>query len=383
MNIFIEGTPVFTPRRWGVGQYTKRLVEAMAKLEPKHKYTIFGFHFLTKRSKPYLPLDHPSIHYKFVRFLPGRGYSFLFKKGIRIPIDLLLGAKPDIVFYPNFVRWPLATKAKSVIVIHDIGSFLEYGQHADPKNRKYMRKYVPYSLRRTDHVFAVSEFTKKEVVKRYRTDPKLISVVPPALDHEQFYVRPDKEVAAVRKKYKLPEEFILFVSTMEPRKNLVGLLDAFASLPADFQKKFPLMLVGDKGWADGEIKERIERYSKLPIRWLGYVPDEDIAAVFTAASLFTYPSFYEGFGMPPLEAMACGTPVVTSNTSALPESVGDAAVTVDPNDIKSIAAGIQKVLNNPKLAATLRKKGLAHAQKHTWENSAKKALAEFKKIVKN
>jgi glycosyltransferase involved in cell wall biosynthesis len=383
MKIFIEGTPVFTPRRWGVGQYTKRLVEAMAKLEPKNEYTIFGFHFLTKRSKPFLPLKHPSIKYRFVRFMPGRGYSFLFKKGIKIPIDLLLGAKPDIVFYPNFVRWPLATKAKSVIVIHDIGSFLEFGQHADPKNRWYMRKYVPISLKKTDHVFAVSEFTKKEVIRHYKTDPKRISVVPPALDHEQFYPRSDQEVKKVRKKYNLPATFILFVSTMEPRKNLVGLLDAFASLPADLQKKFPLMLVGDKGWADGEIKERIERYKDLPIKWLGYVPDEDIAAVFTAASLFTYPSFYEGFGMPPLEAMACGTPVVTSNTSALPESVGDAALTVDPNDIKSIAAGITQVISNPKLAAELRKKGLARAKRSTWKNSANIALAEFEKLTKD
>ncbi|HSE61521.1 MAG TPA: glycosyltransferase family 1 protein [Candidatus Saccharimonadales bacterium] len=381
MKIYIEGTPVFTPKRWGVGQYTKRLIEAMAKLEPKNEYTIFGFHFLAKRSKPYLPLEHPSIRYRFIRFLPGRGYSFLFKKGIRIPIDLLLGTKPEIVLYPNFVRWPLATKAKSVIVIHDIGSFLQFGQHADPKNREYMRKYVPYSIERTDHIFAVSAFSKQEIANVYKVDPKRISVVSPALDHDQFYVRSDKEVAHVRKKYELPQNFVLFVSTMEPRKNLVGLLDAFASLPAKLQDEFPLMMVGDKGWADGEIKERLERYKGLPIRWLGYVPDEDIAAVFTAASLFVFPSFYEGFGMPPLEAMACGTPVVCSNTSALPESVGDAALTVDPNSVKSIAAGIKKVLTTPTLAAELRKKGLKQASKSTWENSARIALAEFKKLV--
>jgi glycosyltransferase involved in cell wall biosynthesis len=379
MKIFIEGTPILTDKRSGVGQYTKRLVEAMATVAPQNEYTVFGFNFFTKRSKPPTTIVHPRVGYKFVRWLPGRGYNLLFKKGIKLPIDALLRARPDIVLYPNFVHWPLWGRAKSVIVLHDIGSFLQHGEFADAKNRRFLQKQVPYSISHAAHIVAVSAFTKKEVAAHYNVDPHRISVVTPALDHTDYYPRPVEQIKAVHAKYDLPARYTLFVSTLEPRKNVVGLLDAFAALPANLQAQYPLILIGGKGWADEEIQKQFARYAKLPIRRLGYVPDEDMAAVYSGASLFAFPTFYEGFGMTPLEAMACGVPVVTSNTSSVPEVVGDAGMLIDPEDTHAITAAMQKVLT--KLAADLRKKGLAQAQKFTWEKSAKKALAVFAKLA--
>jgi glycosyltransferase involved in cell wall biosynthesis len=382
MKIFIEGTPILTDKRSGVGQYTKRLVEAMASAAPENNYTVFGFNFFTKRGAPPTTIEHPRVGYRFVRWLPGRGYNLLFKKGLKLPIDALLRAKPDIVLYPNFVHWPLwGRRAKSVIVLHDIGSFLEHGQFADVKNRRFLQKQVPYSINHAAHIIAVSEFTKQEIVRHYHVDSRRISVVTPALDHSDYYPRPVEQIKAVHKKYELPARYILFVSTLEPRKNVAGLLDAFAALPAELQQQYPLIFIGGKGWADEAIQERFARYASLPIRRLGYVPDEDMAAVYSGASLFAFPTFYEGFGMTPLEAMACGVPVVTSNVSSVPEVVGDAAQLVDPHDTPAITAAMQKVLSDPGLAADMRKRGLAQAQKFTWEKSARRALKVFEKLV--
>jgi len=380
MKILIEGTALMSDKPSGVGQYTKRLLEAMTKLAPKNEYSVFGFHFFTKKALPREWVKHPSLKYRYVRWLPGRGYNQLFKKGIRIPINLLLRQKPDITFFPNFVRWPLTGKGKSVIVIHDI-AFEYFPQYIGAKNLIYLKKQVPRSLREADHIVAVSEYTKQDIMKHYGVSPAKISVVHPAIDHSDYYPRDHKTVAAARTTYKLPEQYILFVSTLEPRKNIIGLLDAYALLPQKLQQDFPLIFVGGKGWADTDLLARFEKYKNLPIRRLGYVPDEDMAAVYSGASLFVYPSFYEGFGMPVVEAMACGVPVITSNVSSLPEVVGDGAKLVDPKSTPSITKAMIEILENKTLQADLRAKGLAEAKKFTWETSAKNLLRVFSELT--
>ena len=143
MKIFIEGNALFSTRPSGVGQYTKRLLEAMADIAPQNQYTVFGFHFFAKATKPLKIVQRPSVGYRFVRWMPGRAYSVLFKKGIKLPIDVLLGQNPDIVFYPNFIRWPLLGSAKSVVVVHDI-AFAYFPQYIEPKNLRYLQKNLPY-----------------------------------------------------------------------------------------------------------------------------------------------------------------------------------------------------------------------------------------------
>ena len=380
MKIFIEGTPLFSNTRSGVGQYTKRLTEAMISLRPKNQYVVFGFHFILKGLKN--PIDDlsPTFIRKYIRLLPGRGYNLLYKKGLRLPIDILLRSKPDIVFYANFVHWPLWTKAKSVIVVHDLG-YVDLPQYVETKNRIFLEKYVPYSVKKADHIITISEFTKRRIMQHFEIDSSKISIVTPAIDHSFFYPRPADEIKKIRETYNLPKTFLLFVSTLEPRKNIVGLLDAFAALPASIQKQYPLVLVGGRGWADEDIHERLRKYSDLPIIRPGYVRDEHMPSLYSAASLFIFPTHYEGFGMPPLEAMACGTPVITSATTSLPEVVEGAAIKINPANIHEITEAITLVLKDKDMQFTLSEMGLSQAKKFTWEKSAKKALEIFESLV--
>ena len=380
MKIYIEGTPLFSSTRSGVGQYTKRLTDAMLVLQPRNKYVIFGFHFFTKgRKAPSHDLTD-GFERKYVRWLPGRGYNLLYKKGIRLPVDILLRSRPDVVFYGNFAHWPLWTNAKSVIVIHDL-AFLDTPQYVEEKNRHFLEKYVPYSVQKSDHIFTVSEYSKRRIIEEYAASPDKVTVVYPAVDHGDYYPRSNEEVALLRKEFKLPENYLLFVSTLEPRKNVCGLLDAYADLPAETQKKYPLVLVGGKGWADEEIHERLRKYSHLPIIRPGYIEDKYMAALYTGATALVFPTHYEGFGMPPLEAMACGTPVITSNSTSLPEVVGEAALLVDPGSRESIVAAMKQVIDDPRLRETLTKKGIIQSQKFDWMISAKKALEVFESIT--
>lgn len=380
MKIFIEGTPLFSNSRSGVGQYAKRLTEAMIAINNRNEYTLFGFHFLLKGLT--VPKDDLSEAFKrkYIRLMPGRGYNLLYKKGIRLPIDILLRSRPDVVFYSNFVHWPLWTRAKSVIAIHDLG-YIDLPQYVDKKNRKFLEKFVPYSIKRADHIITISEYSKQQVMKHFSVDENKISIVMPAIDSKDYYPRTKAEVEKVKKLYKLPKNYLLFVSTLEPRKNVTGLLDAFAALPIEIQNQYPLILVGGKGWADEEILERLERYKNLPIIRPGYVNDEYMASLYSGATALVFPTNYEGFGMPPLEAMACGTPVITSSTTSLPEVVGSAAISIDPSNTKEITKAIETLVSDKGLQRKLSAKGLKQARKFSWEKSAKKALEVFESLM--
>lgn len=370
MKVYIEGTPLFSNSRSGVGQYVKRLTEAMQQLRPENEYTVFGFHFITKRG---LPADDISSVFlrKYIRMMPGRAYNLLYKKAFKLPIDVLLRSRPDVVLYGNFAYWPLWTGASSIVVIHDLG-FIDMPEYVEAKNRKFLQKFVPYSVRKATHVVTISEHAKKRIIQNYGVDPEKISIVQPSIDHEIYHPRSIDEITIARKKYSLPSKYFLFVGTLEPRKNLVGLLDAYAQLSEDIQKKYPLILVGGRGWADEEIQERLKRYKNLPIIRPGYVHDEYLPAVISGARALLWPSFYEGFGMPPLEAMACGTPVLTSATTSLPEVVDKSAVIVNPFDVQDIQKGIKLLALDDALCKRLSREGIKRAKQFSWNKSAQK-----------
>lgn len=378
-KIYIEGTPLFSNSRSGVGQYVKRLTEAMQQLEPKNTYTVFGFHFIFKRNLP--PDDiSPAFARKYIRLIPGRAYNLLYKKVVKLPIDILLRSRPDIVIYGNFAFWPLWTGAKSIVVVHDLG-FVDVPEYVETKNRAFLQKFVPYSIKKATHIVTISDHARRRIIETYGVSPDRISIVPPSVDHSVYYPRKKLEISASRKKYKLPKEYFLFVGTLEPRKNLVGLLDAYASLPVSIRNRYPLVLVGGRGWADDEIQNRLAQYKDLPIIRPGYVHDDDMPAVMSGARALLWPTYYEGFGMPPLESMACGTPVLTSNTTSLPEVVGESALTVNPFDISDITRGIYKIATDNSLHEQLRSSGIRRANSFSWNESAKKMLLVIDNIV--
>jgi glycosyltransferase involved in cell wall biosynthesis len=245
-------------------------------------------------------------------------------------------------------------------------------------NRSYLRIFTQLSVRRARRIVAVSESTKRDLVRSYSLSPDKVDVVYNGVD-PSFRPLPSKQVAAFRRETELPERFILFVGTLEPRKNVVGLVEAYARLP---KERPPLMLVGGKGWLYDEIFARVEALGlSHEIRFVGYVPAEALPLWYNAADLFVYPSLYEGFGLPALEAMACGTPVVTSMASSLPEVVGDAGRLVDPSDTEGLAAVMAQVLGSGEQREQMQIEGLAQASKFSWEQTAFYTAHSFKRAL--
>lgn len=380
MKIFIESSAIFSERS-GIGQFAKRLIEAYHEQYPKQQLRLFGFKFISRRFVPPIPRDK-TLNYRLVRWLPGRAYTGAFKNNIPIPIDSLVGAgRKDVVIFPNFVRWPLLLNRRSLSFIHDL-SFVHYGEYSSPPNRAYMLRYVPKTIAKSDHLVTISQNSKKEIMKYFNVPSEKISIVHPFIDAKLFNPRPVSEVKAIKQRFKLPNKYILFVSSLEPRKNVMGILNAYAALPASVRKEYGLVLAGGKGWLNEEIHARTEELvgSGLNIVRTGYVPDEDLPAIFTGASLFVFPSFYEGFGIPPLEAMACGVPVIAANNSSLPEVVGDAAILVDANNTRQLTKNIESVLKSPAKQKALITKGFKQCQQFTPEKSAKQLQAAIDKL---
>ena len=382
MKIYVEGSSVFKDRS-GVGQYTKRLIEAAARLDPGSRFTFFGFKFWS-RPLPAQDIKAPNISYRFVRWMPGRVYNMLFRLGVALPVDLFLLRRPDVILYPNFLRWPvLNRKTKTAVVIHDL-SFIQFPQFAAPINRQDNLRFVPSSIAKADFIIAVSESSKRQIVDHYKTSSDKVKVITPAIDHKEYYPRPADEIAAIRRKLSLPENYLLYVGNLEPRKNIKGILEAYAGLDKKLKQSYGLVLAGGRGYGrqDGQIQAKIKELQAAgeDIVTTGYVPDADLPVIFSGASLFVYPSFYEGFGMPPLEAMACGVPVITADNTSLPEVVGDAAIKIKAEDTAGLTEAVAKVLSDPELAAELCAKGLAQAQKFSWQTSAQKLMELSEKL---
>jgi glycosyltransferase involved in cell wall biosynthesis len=261
---------------------------------------------------------------------------------------------------------PLASRCPTMVTVHDL-SFALFPEFFRGANAVYLRWFTRMACRRAARIVAVSEHTRADVIRLYDVPAEKVEAIPHGVD-ARFYPRPASEVAEFRHLHGLPENFILFVGTLEPRKNLVKLIEALEQVP-----NVKLMLVGGKGWYYDQIFAAIERWDLHDrVRWVGYVPGDDLPLWYNAADVFAFPSRYEGFGMPLLEAMACGTPVVSSNASSLPEVAGDAALTVPPDDADALAEALQRTLNDNALRQDLRVKGLARAATFTWEETARR-----------
>ena len=272
---------------------------------------------------------------------------------------------------------PLGGGCPFVITIHDL-SFLFYPQGFRPLNRLYLRLFARQSVRRARRVIAVSESTKRDVVKQYGIAPEQVDVVYNGVD-PAFCPLPTDQVSAFRADQGLPERFILFVGTLEPRKNIARLIQAYAQLPG---ARPPLFFVGGKGWFYDEIFALVERLNLgAEVHFVGYVPSDALPLWYNAADLFVYPSLYEGFGLPPLEAMACGTPVVTSTASSLPEVVGQAGLSVDPTDTEGLAAAMQQCLTDADLWARTKAMGLARAAGFSWRETARRTVDSYRQAV--
>jgi len=353
----------------GIGRYTRNLVKHLATMDRENNYVL-----LTVGSK-ISPSFPPSFRYATVP-ISDRLMTIIWQR-LRIPlwVEIFTGHL-DIFHSPDFVLPPVR-KAHTILTVHDL-SFLRVPHCAEPSLRAYLEKAVPRSVEQADLVLADSENTRKDLIELLGVPPDKVEVVYAGVEERFRPVDDESLIARVRRRYRLPERFILSLGTLEPRKNFVGLIKAYALAKLPLK----LVIVGGKGWLYDDIFATVKESGlEEEVLFPGYVGDEDLPALYSAAELFVFPSFYEGFGLPPLEAMACGTPVVASNVSALPEVLGDAAVLVPPDDVEALAQAMKRALQDEELRQKLREAGLKRAAKFRWEKAAAKLLQIYSRFT--
>jgi glycosyltransferase involved in cell wall biosynthesis len=389
----------YTAAAWqgaGIGRYTRELVRAIVDRGDAHRYTLFYAAGGIAPDSPYLAdLRRLCDSRAYIRHVPiplsPRRLTQLWQR-LRAPVPVELFTGPlDLLHAPDFVLPP--TRARTLVTIHDL-SFMVHPECAEPSMVRYLNDAVPRGLRRADVILADSEATRRDLARLLAIDPALVELVYPGVG-PRFRPMSAEEIEPIRRRLGLPDRFVLFVSTLEPRKNLVRLLEAFAQVlqiaDCRLQIENPnlqsaiynlqLVIAGRRGWLYEDVFATIDRLRlRERVRLLDFVHDKDLPALYNLAAAFAYPSIYEGFGIPPLEAMACGTPTVTADNSSLPEVVADAAVLVAAEDIGSIASGIARAIADEPLRARLRLAGPEQARQFTWERAAEQVLACYERI---
>jgi len=294
--------------------------------------------------------------------------------------------RADLVHGPVFVG-PVFAPCPVVLTIHDL-SFIRFPDLFRPANRLYLTVLTRLSARRARRLIAVSAQTAGEATRLLGVNPARVDVVYHGVE-PVFRPLPADEIAAFRQRRGLPERFVLFVGTLEPRKNLVRLVEAFARIrhgSNDFSRfrdgRVRLVLAGGQGWLYDELFAKVEALGLgEEVIFPGYVMDDELPLWYNAAAALAYPSVYEGFGLPVLEAQACGTPVLTSNVSSLPEAAGDAALMVDPCDVEALAGGLHRLLTDELLRHQLRERGLVHARRFSWPRTAQETACVYKRAM--
>jgi glycosyltransferase involved in cell wall biosynthesis len=355
-------------RRAGVSNYVEALLSHLGLIDKQNRYTIYTTRGLDRRAlalppnfavRPSrLPTINPRVRIPWEQLLA--------------PLLLRLGHAD--VFHGVLNVAPLLCPVPSVITIHDL-AFLSFPQTFRRLNRAYLTWATRVSARRASRILAVSEATKREIVRLLGVPPERIVVTYDAC--EERFAPPDPvALEAFRRRAGLPERFILFVSTLEPRKNVPTLLEAYARIAGSTDA--PLIIGGGKGWLYDAIFAKAHALGLGErVRFVGFIAGEDLPLWYAAATVFTLPSLYEGFGMPLLEAMACGTPVVTTTSSSLPEVVGDAGLMVPPTDAEALGAALLRLLNDAELRAELRERGFRQARRFSWSVTAERTLAAY------
>jgi len=358
----------------GIGSYVRNLVAAMLAQDSTNRYT------LLTSGRPERPFPVAENVRGRSLLVPDRYLNILwYRWRMPIPATFFSGAV-DLYHGPDFVLPPVSKKVRKIVTIHDL-AFLEHPEYAVPSLAAYLKKVVPEAVAHADVVATVSHEVSRTLIEHFHTPREKLTVVPNGVGTHFHRVTDPVILSATQHKFGLKHPFVLGVGTLEPRKNHIGLIKAFHQ--AQQKKHGPAMLAiaGGQGWLYEET-QRVVAELKLEkkVRFLGRVSDLELVSLYSMADIFAFPSFFEGFGIPRLEAMACGVPVITSNVSALPEVAGDAALLVDPHNIQEMADAIIRLLENESLREELRQKGYQRVQQYTWTESARKMLDVYQRL---
>ena len=376
MRITLDVSPAIH-RHAGLGRYARELLAALAAQDKTNEYVAFS-HAPTSERPPGLLPDRVPLYTVPLSAKPWR-MTVLLANLTGMTMDPWL-PRGDIFHATEHLLPPLKD-ARTVFTLHDL-IFQFFPEYHLPLNREFLIHAMPRFLRRADAIIAVSECTKRDAVHFYKLPPDKITVIYEGVNPALRQVNDQGVLTEARARWAHGSPFILYVSTIEPRKNLIALVDATRALRAH---GYPhrLVIAGRKGWLYQGVFDHVRKTGmENEVDFLGFVPEEDLPALYSACAAFVFPSLYEGFGLPPLEAMACGAPVVCSNTASLPEVVGDAAILVNPHDVGELVGAIERVLSDSALRDRLRARGIAQAARFSWERAAQETLRVYESIFK-
>ncbi len=372
MRIGIEASSLFFPET-GTGAYTFNLLEAMTRLAPNHRFVLF-LNSLRRPAPDFDFMRRPNVEVSRWRF-PGPWLIGAWRRFNAPAIDRLIG-EVDALHSPGSYVPPLKS-GRRVATIQDL-YVAKKPEHCDSLGGKYLAATLPDRIPQLDRIITPSEASRRDVIDLFGAAPEQVRTIPHGVDHERFRpIDDERQLAKAKEKYRLPEDFILTVAVLEPRKNLEGLIAAYRQLKDSFGEAPKLVIAGSKGWKCESVFAEVERQGLRQgdnLQFLGNVPAADLPEIYNSASLFALPSFDEGFGLPVIEAMACGLPVVTSDAPALCEVGGEAALRVAPDDHAGLAEAMHKILCDPDLSGRLRQASLRRAQDFSWDRCAEGTL---------
>jgi len=378
MKIAIDARVLMDQHYSGVPEYVYNLITTLLELDQQNEYLLF-YNSATEVMMPSFQADN--IRY-VARHIPNKLLNYGLFKILGYPtIEKLIGEPIDLWFMPHLNFIAKAPSTPSILTVHDL-SFLRFPElFSWRKNIWHKTIDAKYLVTSFDQLVAVSEQTKRDIIDLTGVADNKISVIYGAASSDfKVLASDDEQFTHTKKKYNLPEKFILSLGTIEPRKNLVALIKAYEILRTDHPElaEHKLVIAGAKGWkSDASYRLAAESRYRDDIIFLGYIDREDKVALYNLASVFAFPSLYEGFGIPPLEAMASGCPVVASWGSSLAEVIGTAGILIDPYNPNDLARGIAEVLKNDEISQKLTQAGLIQAQKFTWQKSATEYLKLF------
>ncbi|MBI2448228.1 glycosyltransferase family 4 protein [Candidatus Microgenomates bacterium] len=348
-------TRVAPKKKTGMGVLLENILKAMFDIDDRNCYKLLGDGFFARGK---------NIKIFSLGGIVKRGFNFLWKFLHFPPANFLIG-RTDVFFFTNFVDFPIWSK-KKILLIPDT-TYLVHSRFVEKKNLYFLKKNVFSSAKRADIIVTISHNSKIDIMKYYGLPEEKIKVIYPAVS---LVSNTHNDLSSIAKKYNLRKPYILFVGTIEPRKNINTLIDAYAMINGNLLEKYDLIVAGGKGWQYQKVFDAVKKIKKGNVIFTGYADKKDLSSLYANASLFVFPSFYEGFGLPVLDAMSYGVPTICSGNSSLPEVGGDAVIYCDPYDTKKLSTQISDLLNDKKRQNQLKTLGRTRAKQFSWEKSA-------------
>ena len=381
MNVILNSAPLRRPLT-GIGRYTSELaqgLEAHRDIERVLHFLRFGF----ADARPVPPNAGGAVAMGWpgwIKRLPLADRTYNALRGASFALQVRRRAPAGAVYHePNYLLMPY--DGPTVVTIHDL-SHLRYPQFHPKERVLRLERGLPGTLARASHVLTVSEFVRREIISVLGVAPERVTAIPLAADGT-FHPRPRTECEEALRRYGLAgTEYLLSVATLEPRKNVQGLVEAHGRLPQALRARFPLAIAGPKGWLTGEMERRLSApLRRGEVRLLGYVSSPELPLLYAAAAGFAFPSFYEGFGLPVVEALASGVPVLASDRASLPEVLGDAGLQVDPESVEAMTAGLERLLADEEFRKNSRESGPLQARRFSWPAFVDRTVEVYRRVA--